>query len=401
MISSSLPHRPISSRRLDRCVLLVLFVLLVSDVLSGLLPASFTSTTSRTGRPLGLVPVASAWEWTDYVVGGKGSDDDEADQRKTLTHAEISGLRVRDIKRRLARSHGYGADELARMLDKKDLIAALSKEESKVKKKYQNKKRRKLLWKGLFVALMCVVTIVGWPLWVQATEVMAVNWQVYYDRKKHEISQCIEFHSFKGAIGVLLLSVLDGFRFWLSATVLLSWVLSSDSYYRRYMFPIPSLSIRPGQFMGEKVANGPLGRYGMNIAPMAITWSMGFVRGKIEYWTGKALSKAAKRRRKQARSGETEEEKKARKAARKAAKRAAAEEKEKKQQEIWQKEMERRKEMAQKASEQLYGGVNSNRNAGQHHEESEEQNESRIPDNDYDDAKREFEADMEDINDLD
>lgn len=370
------------------------------EFLSGLLPKPLPSTAPLTGRPLGFLPVASAWEWTDYIVGGSGGNDGEAGQRDTLTHAEISKLRVRDIKRRLARSHGYGADELARMLDKKDLIAALSKAESKVRKKYQNKKQRKLLWKGLLVALMCVVAIVGWPLWVQTTEVIAVNWQVYYDRKKHEIGQCIEFRSVKGTIGVILLGILDGLRFWLSATVLLSWFLPSESYYRRYMFPIPSLPIRPGQFMGEKVANGPMGRYGMNIAPMAITWSMGFVRSKIEYWTGKALSKDAKRRRKQARSGETEEQRKARKAAKKAAKRAAAEEQEKKQQEAWQKEMERRKEMAQKASEELYGNASGNKKAEPQHEESEEPNESTITNDDYDHAKREFEADMEDMEDM-
>jgi len=309
---------------------------------------------------------------------------------------------VRDIKRRLARSHGYGADELARMLDKKDLIAALSKEETTLRQKYRNEQRRKLFWKGLFVALLCVVAIVGWPLWVQLTEVMAVNWEVYYDRKKHEIGQCLEFRSAKGTIGVILLGVLDGIRFWLSVTVLLSWVLPSESPYRRYMFPIPSIAIRPGQFMGKKVAKGPLGSYGMNIAPMAISWSIGFVRSKLEYWTGKALSAASKLRRKQARSGETIEERKARKAAKKAAKRAAAEEQERKQEEAWKEEMERRKEMAQKASDELYGRSSvSNEKQKPSQEESETQNEPTIPTDGYDDAKREFEADMEDINDLD
>jgi hypothetical protein len=167
------------------------------------------------------------------------------------------------------------------------------------------------------------------------------------------------------------------------------------------MFPIPSLPIRPGQFMGEKVANGPLGRYGMNIAPMAITWSVGFVRGKIEYWTGKALSAAARLRRKEARSGETEEERKARKAAKKASKRAAREDQERKQQEVWEKETERRKEMAQKASDDLFGGSNSGRGTQSGQDKSEKQNDdSTIPNNDYDDAKREFEADMEDLDDM-
>ena len=398
-----LSRRIASSRRFDRYLLVFMFVLVVPDCLLGLFPMSSSSMTPLTGRPLGVVPVASAWEWTDYIVGGrKSSKKDEAARPNTITDAEISELRVRDIKRRLARSHGYGADELARMLDKKDLIAALSKEETTLRQKYRNEQRRKLFWKGLFVALLCVVAIVGWPLWAQLTEVMAVNWEVYYDRKKHEIGQCLEFRSAKGTIGVILLGILDGIRFWLSVTVLLSWVLPSESPYRRYMFPIPSFAIRPGQFMGEKVAKGPLGNYGMNIAPMALSWSIGFVRSKLEYWTGKALSAASKLRRKEARSGETNEERKARKVAKKAAKRAAAEEQERKQQEAWKEEMERRKEMAQKASEELYGRTSvSNEKQKPSQEESETQNEPTIPTDDYDDAKREFEADMEDINDLD
>ena len=388
-------------RRFDRCFLGLFFVLVA--------PQFLTSFITPPGTPLAdippiILPAASAWEWTDYVVGGNNEDDG---RRNTLSNAEISDLRVRDIKRRLARSHGYGADELARMLDKKDLMAALLKEETRVGTKFRKEQQRKLFWRGLFVAIMCVVAIIGWPLWVQLSEVTAVNWQVYYDRKRHEISQCIEFRSGKGAIGVMLLTILDGVRFWLSVTVLLSWVLSANSPYRRYMFPIPSLPIRPGQFMGDKVANGPMGRYGMNVAPMAITWSIGFVRGKVEYWTGKALSVAARLRKKAARSGETVEQRKARKAAKKAAKRATREEQERQQQEAWKKETERRKEMADKASEQLFGRSNNEtrmQSGKQNHQSEQEMKDSRIPNNDYDDAKREFEADMEgldDMNDLD
>ena len=120
----------------------------------------------------------------------------------------------------------------------------------------------------------------------------------------------------------------------------------------------------------------------------------------VEYWTGKALSAAARLRRKEARSGETEEERKARKAAKKAAKRAAREEKERQQQEAWQKETERRKEMAEQASKQLFGAANT----GNHTQSEIQNNDSTTPNTDYDDAKREFEADMDgldDINDLD
>lgn len=395
-----------SHRRFDSCLLIILIVLGVPQFLLGSFPTP--SSASSSIKSFGVLPVVSAWEWTDYIVGGGDTNTDDSEEggrNSFLTDAEISDLRVRDLKRRLARSHGYGADELARMLDKKELIAALIKEETILRKKHQNKQRRKVFWRGIYVAVLCVVAVVGWPLWIQVSEVTAVNWQVYYDRKLHEIKQCIEFRSVKGTIGVLLLGVLDALRFWLSMTVLMSWVLSSESPHRKYMFPIPSIPIRPGQFMGEKIANGPMGRYGMNIAPMAITWSMGYVRSKLEYWTGKALSKSAKIRRREARSNESEEERKARKAAKKEAKRAAREEQERKQQEAWQEEMERRKEMAQKASEQMFGARHSHGNETPQKEESETQNESStIPNDDYNDAKREFEADMEgfdDMNDLD
>lgn len=269
----------------------------------------WSSSTSSYSSPFGLVTVASAWEWTDYIVGGgsskiKGKDNDgidniaggEAKHRKTyLTDDEISGLRVRDLKRRLSRNHGFGAEELGRMLDKKDLISALIKEETKLRNKHRNEQLRKYFWKALFVTILCVVTVVGWPIWTQASEVMAVNWTVWYDRKGHEISQCWELRSVKGLIGVIFLALLDLIRLWLSITVLLSWVLSYDSQYRKYLFPMPSIAIRPGQFMGEKVAKSSMGQYGMNIAPMAITWAIGFVRTKLEYWTGKALSADARR----------------------------------------------------------------------------------------------------------
>jgi len=383
-----------SSRRFDFCLVVFYLVLVVPQFLIGILPSDATPFSKS---QLGIVPVASAWEWTDYVVGGGTTDDDKDAKLSTMSDTEIANLRVRDLKRKLARVHGYGADELGRMLDKKDLIAALTKEETILRNKYRNKQRRKLLWKGVMIAIMCIIAIVGWPLWVQLSEVTAVNSQVYYDRKKHEISQCIEFRSAKGAVGVVLLAILDGIRFWLSMTVMASWFMASDSPYRKYMFPIPSFAIRPAMFMGEKVANGPMGRYGMNIAPMAITWCMGFVRAKLEYWTGKALSSSAKVRRKEARSGETEEERKARKAARKAAKRAAREEQERKQQEAWQKETERRKEMADKASEQLFGG---GAKSSSEDTKADNQNESTIPDEGYHDAKRQFEANMDDFDDM-
>jgi len=350
------------------------------------------ATSSLSSSKIGVIPVASAWEWTNYIVGGSKIADEHY-----MTDAEISELRVRDLKRRLARKFGYSQDELAKMLDKKDLKSALIGEESKLRTKHRNKKLRKLLWQSFIVAILCVVAIVGSQFWTQLYQTIAVNLTVYYDRKSLEMSQCWEFRSIKGALGIAILSVLELLRLWLSFTVLLSWVLSNESQYRRYLFPIPSFAIKPGQFMGEQVQNSPAGQWGLNIAPMLITWCMGSVKAKLEYWTGNALSAAARLQRQQVRSGETVEERKARRAAKKAAKRTAREENERNDQELRAKETMRRKEMADRATEQLFG------NKQEQKESSPQQsdNEPRISDEDFDNAKKEFEAEMDEWEDMD
>lgn len=92
---------------------------------------------------------------------------------------EISDMRARDIKRRLARSHGYGADELAKMIDKTDLINTLSFEEHKVY--VQEVDRRKWIrFKRMAIWTCCAVLVVMfWPLLKHAWEVAHVNFVVY------------------------------------------------------------------------------------------------------------------------------------------------------------------------------------------------------------------------------
>mmetsp|Transcript_51933 Transcript_51933/g.52909 ORF Transcript_51933/g.52909 Transcript_51933/m.52909 type:complete len:216 (-) Transcript_51933:1663-2310(-) len=210
-----------------------------------------------------------------------------------------------------------------------------------------------------------------------------------------------------GAFGVVLLIILDLLRLWLSCTVILSWFLSNDSRYRRFLLPIPTLSIKPGQFMGEQVRNSGMASWGMNVAPMVIRWGMGYLRTKVEYLTGKALSTAARKLRQTSRSGETKEERKIRKAAKKAAKRDVREERERQQREIWEKETIRRKEMADRATEQLFGGDGYSRQEKKpNQEESEiitdnvEQKEPTLLNKDYEDAIKEFEADMDGLEDM-
>ncbi|KAL3944249.1 MAG: hypothetical protein SGBAC_001692 [Bacillariaceae sp.] len=258
-------------------------------------------------------------------------------------------MRVRDIKRQLARTHGYGADELGRMLDKEDLIQALSFEEHKEREKETKELKRALMTRGIIVALIAVLVVLGWPLWEQLYAVGSVNFVVYMDRKRYEVKRCMELRSGMGAIGILLMAIVDGLQLWLSASVLLSWFTTS-----KYFFPIPSLSFRPAQLMGGQVASGPLSQYGLNVGPMAVSWAFRFLNGQLESFTGRALSRAYQKQKKSSRSNETPEERAARKAARKAKKKAAREEAERQRQSDQEAEETRRKEEAEKATSNLF-----------------------------------------------
>ena len=289
-----------------------------------------------------FVSSASAWEWTDFL--GNGNEISFA--TKTLSMQEVRGMRVRDIKRRLTREHGYSADELGRILDKKELIQALSFEEHKEKQKEQEKLKRFLVIRGILTAAIAVVIVGGWPLWSHLYEVVCVNLVVYTDRKRHEAGRCLELRSKMGFIGILLMAIMDVLQLWLSASVLLSWVTTS-----KYFFPMPNLSVRPAQFMGGQVASGPMAKYGFNVGPMVITWVFRFVASRIEAWTGRQLANAHRAQRKDAKQWESSEERAARKAARRAAKKEARVEAEK---QVAAEEAARRRKASADATETLF-----------------------------------------------
>jgi hypothetical protein len=276
-------------------------------------------------RPIRVLLVLSylfmachGWEWPDFLQTSgnifKNSD--------TLTMGQVSEMRVRDIKRRLARTHGYGADELGRMLDKKELIHALAFEEHKVRQVENAEFQRQLFIQATIATLAAGALLLFWPLLRHVWEVAHVNFVVYTDRKQLEARRCWELRSFYGSLGVCCMFILDFLQIWLTASVILSWVMTSNKYF----FPIPSLPIRPAAMMGGPVSSGPLARYGVNVGPMLVTWVLRFLQGRLETWTGRALSKAHRAQTKKSRrENETPEEKEARRAARRA-RRAAREE---------------------------------------------------------------------------
>ena len=279
-------------------------------------------------------------------------------ETKTLSIVEISEMRARDIKRRLARTHGYGADELARMIDKTDLINTLSFEEHKVFQQELDRRKWRRFKSTVIYTCVAMLVVMFWPLLRHAGEVAHVNFVVYTgeknhfycdnalfssfhsmsqiiclfhgqtDRRKHEILRCRDYNSYKGYFGIFLLFIIDLLTFWLSTSVLLSWVITS-----KYFFPTPNIPIRPVELLTPKGHDaGTFGKYGINVGPMVISWLFRFLSGKVENMIGRAMSEALQNQRrkekeemKQMRREERAKEKEEKRAAKKEAKELAKE----------------------------------------------------------------------------
>ena len=106
-------------------------------------------------------------------------DIDDESELHTLGIVEISEMRARDIKRRLARSHGYDPDELSRMIDKKELINALSFEEHKLYQQKADRRRWRQFKITVIYTCVAVMMVMFWPLLRHAFEVAHVNFVVY------------------------------------------------------------------------------------------------------------------------------------------------------------------------------------------------------------------------------
>lgn len=227
-------------------------------------------------------------------------------ESKTLNIIQISEMRARDIKRRLAREHGYGADELSRMLDKKELINTLSYEEHKVYQQETDRRKWRRLKSTIIYTCAAVLIVMFWPLLTQAAEVAHVNFVVYTDKRRHELSRCREYSSIKGYFGMFLLFIIDGLSTWLSVSVLLSWVMRS-----KYFFPVPSIPIKPAQLLAGGMGGdaGALGQYGINVGPMIISGLFRFLNNRVEGMIGNAMSIAFQSQRKRARKEERAKEK--------------------------------------------------------------------------------------------
>jgi hypothetical protein len=202
------------------------------------------------------------------------------------------------------------------MLDKKELVQALSSEEEKVRLTAEADVKRALAKQGILAAVAAVALVMLWPLIHRAYQVASVNLVVYWDKKCFEAKRCWQLKSKQAMVGIFLMGVLDVLQVWLSASVLLSWVMTS-----KYFFPVPRLPIRPGQLMGGEVAKSSLAGFGVNIGPMVIGWLLRFLHVRVERFTGQAMAWAYGTQRRAVRAAESEQERGARKAAKRERKR--------------------------------------------------------------------------------
>jgi hypothetical protein len=119
----------------------------------------------------------------ERIFPDDGIDSDS--ETRTLGIVEISEMRARDIKRRLARSHGYDPDELSRMIDKKELINALSYEEHKVYQQEADRRKWRRFKATVIYTCVAVLAVMFWPLLRHAFEVAHVNFVVYTGDQDH------------------------------------------------------------------------------------------------------------------------------------------------------------------------------------------------------------------------
>ena len=91
------------------------------------------------------------------------------------------------------------------------------------------------------------------------------------------MGRCWEILSVKGYLGLMAMFIVGLLSFWLTVTLILSWVMRS-----KYLFPIPNLSIRPAALLAETMVGasggGPLARYGINV----VTWALRFMQSRIQ-----------------------------------------------------------------------------------------------------------------------
>ena len=230
---------------------------------------------------------------------------------KSLNIVQISEMRPRDIRRRLGRTHGYEPGELARMIDKKELINALSYEEHKFYEQEMDRRKWIMVKRTIIYTTLAIMAVMFWPLIKHAVEVALVRLEMYRDRRKYEIKRCNDYESRVGHFGICLLFIIDFLSLWMSMSILLSWFVTRSKYF----FPTPSIPLRPAQLLSPGGDAGALGKYGINLGPMLVSWIFRYLNGKVEHMIGRDCAKQLRKKQKK----DKEDLKRARKEARRQA----------------------------------------------------------------------------------
>jgi len=260
---------------------------------------------SHFSSPLNTI-VGGVRKFTSYLsgtiitaLGGNGGFIDDGYDPVS----EISSLRARELKRRLGRDYGYLNSELDRMIHKNEIINALAYEMLKQHQKRRKIDKQKSIQNALFITIGLTILWLCRPLVSRLWDVCHVNLVVIWDVTSDRVRTCAKYRSLIGLFGVLVLTLLDLLKLWLSASVLISWFIKGR---RWYLFPTPNFSVYPGAVLGGNpemaVRGGAAGMssWGVNIMPMLIRWAMTWAHHKVEGLVGRTIA-AAKRRKKDAR----------------------------------------------------------------------------------------------------
>ena len=241
--------------------------------------------------------------------------------------------------------HGYEPGELAKMIDKKDLINALSYEEHKNYEMEMDRRKWIMFKRTIIYTALAIMAVMFWPLIKHALEVALVRLEMYRDRRKYEMKRCNEYESRVGYFGIFLLFIIDFLSLWMSMSILLSWFVTRS----RYFFPTPSIPIRPAQLLSPGGSAGELGKFGINVGPMLVSWIFRFLSGKVENMIGRDCARQLRKKQKK--------EKEDLKRARKEARRQAREEERRRRQEFGDTSSNETADMRDDLEDEMWSGM--------------------------------------------
>jgi len=206
-----------------------------------------------------------------------------------LTLQEIGNMRSRELKKMLYKL-GVSQEEVKKIVDKRelrDLVINLLQEEAQQKKV-------KVMWEqGLRWTLIAIavgfIVIFREPFLALMKGfidyLLAVRYQIKV--KGDMMAVCYQHSMYFALVSFILACLLDLVGPLMQMSIVASWVLPSQSVFRRFLFPSLSIPVTTdmilggmGQSKGGK--SNPLSGYGLNVGPMVTMWISSFLKGRLE-----------------------------------------------------------------------------------------------------------------------